>query len=98
MCLDIAKGKAAVADTRSILEHILDIHSWPRRADIVVAERAEIFQRIIKNERVELINQNVVEVLEYLVKERRHHQMVVSLDALEELRRKMRNHVAFREV
>ena len=96
---DPSQRKAPVADARGFFVAVTEVRDTrPRRTDIVVAERAKIFQRVIENERVKLINQNVVEVRERRVEFGRQEQIAVSRDALEERRREVRNHVAFREV
>ena len=92
---DFAKGEAAVADARNFF----CLHGEPRvisdgRANVIVSERAKKFQRVIKNERVELVKQNVIEAQERLVKERSHEQAVVSLVALKKFLREVDNGVA----
>ena len=98
MSLNVAQAEAAVADARNYFSPIVSVHARPRCADIIKSEPTENFQRVIENERVELMNQNVVEVRERLVKVGRQHQSAVRRHALEKLRRELHDGFIRRDV
>ena len=86
--LGISQGKSSVPDTHYFRSSFDDFMAAKRpwSANIVISHAAKSFQLIGKSKRVQLINQDIIVFRKSLVKDIAEHQLVIAVNALEELR------------